>query len=251
MPGQQHQRQQEHDESHEERHLRRCGGSSSRSAAVAATRTARLCLLGTLLLLSFALDTRLASFQPQLGAWASPSHRGRHHAASDISLQQHEEPAALRSMEDELLPQPEHLAQAAPQPEPQPQAQAQPQAQPQQQVPNADDPLIVQTKKGRVKGATLTATTGKKVDSWFGIPYAQKPLGEWTFSSSSFLAFFLLFFLPPPRAPRGARGRERLLESIFLARARDYICIPARKVRGWGEYVRRKCKEDFGFSLKR
>lgn len=41
-----------------------------------------------------------------------------------------------------------------------------------------DDPLIVETKKGKVRGTTLTAVTGKLVDAWLGIPYAQKPLGE-------------------------------------------------------------------------
>jgi acetylcholinesterase len=41
-----------------------------------------------------------------------------------------------------------------------------------------DDPLIIETKKGRVRGLTLTAATGKLVDAWLGIPYAQKPVGE-------------------------------------------------------------------------
>lgn len=45
--------------------------------------------------------------------------------------------------------------------------------------PNYDhDPLVVMTKKGRVRGTTLTAATGKTVDAWLGIPYAQKPIGE-------------------------------------------------------------------------
>ncbi|KAJ8684458.1 hypothetical protein QAD02_020250 [Eretmocerus hayati] len=38
-----------------------------------------------------------------------------------------------------------------------------------------------QTKKGWVRGKTLTATTGNKVDAWFGIPYAQKPIGNMRF----------------------------------------------------------------------
>lgn len=50
-----------------------------------------------------------------------------------------------------------------------------------QEDPNADDPLVVQTKKGKVRGITLTAATGKKVDAWLGIPYAQKPLGSLRF----------------------------------------------------------------------
>lgn len=41
-----------------------------------------------------------------------------------------------------------------------------------------DDPLVVHTKKGKVRGITVTAATGKKVDAWLGIPYAQKPLGN-------------------------------------------------------------------------
>ncbi|XP_032511934.2 acetylcholinesterase-like [Danaus plexippus] len=47
--------------------------------------------------------------------------------------------------------------------------------------PEPDDPLIVRTTHGRVKGITLTAATGKKVDAWFGIPYAQKPIGDLRF----------------------------------------------------------------------
>ncbi|KAE8739068.1 Carboxyl/Cholinesterase 53, partial [Frankliniella occidentalis] len=38
------------------------------------------------------------------------------------------------------------------------------------------DPLVVMTKKGRVRGVTLRAATGKDVDAWLGIPYAQKPI---------------------------------------------------------------------------
>nr|AFI47642.1 ace-1(R) [Plutella xylostella] len=47
--------------------------------------------------------------------------------------------------------------------------------------PDDDDPLVVRTRKGRVRGITLTAATGKKVDAWFGIPYAQKPIGDLRF----------------------------------------------------------------------
>ncbi|XP_015608238.1 acetylcholinesterase [Cephus cinctus] len=84
-------------------------------------------------------------------ARCTPSHRSRHHA--DLS---HEEMKNLRSFEE--LPRPEALGSNS-----------------------ADDPLIVQTQKGRVRGMTLTATTGKTVDAWFGIPYAQKPLGSLRF----------------------------------------------------------------------
>ncbi|KAJ1529628.1 hypothetical protein ONE63_006392 [Megalurothrips usitatus] len=49
-------------------------------------------------------------------------------------------------------------------------------------APNYDhDPLVVMTKKGRVRGITLTAATGKTVDAWLGIPYAQKPIGPLRF----------------------------------------------------------------------
>ncbi|KAK3925052.1 Acetylcholinesterase [Frankliniella fusca] len=48
--------------------------------------------------------------------------------------------------------------------------------------PNYDhDPLVVMTKKGRVRGVTLRAATGKEVDAWLGIPYAQKPIGPLRF----------------------------------------------------------------------
>lgn len=43
------------------------------------------------------------------------------------------------------------------------------------------DPLIVQTKSGKVRGMTITAVTGKPVDAWLGIPYAQKPIGNLRF----------------------------------------------------------------------
>uniref|UniRef100_A0A1B6MCT5 Carboxylic ester hydrolase n=1 Tax=Graphocephala atropunctata TaxID=36148 RepID=A0A1B6MCT5_9HEMI len=44
-----------------------------------------------------------------------------------------------------------------------------------------EDSLLVQTLKGKVHGATLTAATGKLVDAWLGIPYAQKPTGSLRF----------------------------------------------------------------------
>ncbi|KAI5713636.1 hypothetical protein M8J76_002574 [Diaphorina citri] len=43
------------------------------------------------------------------------------------------------------------------------------------------DPLVVKTTKGRIRGITLTAPTGKQVDAWLGIPYAQKPIGNLRF----------------------------------------------------------------------
>lgn len=84
----------------------------------------------------------------------TPSHRSRHHA--DMS---YEDTMSFRSSEE--LPRPAALN-------------------------SNDDPLIVQTRKGKVRGKTMTATTGKEVDAWFGIPYAQKPLGKYFFASSRF-----------------------------------------------------------------
>ncbi|XP_076648871.1 acetylcholinesterase [Halictus rubicundus] len=77
--------------------------------------------------------------------WCSPSHKSRHHA--DMS---HEDAKDFRTSEE--LPRPAALN-------------------------SNDDPLVVQTRKGKVRGKTMTATTGKEVDAWLGIPYAQKPVG--------------------------------------------------------------------------
>lgn len=43
-----------------------------------------------------------------------------------------------------------------------------------------ENPLIIRTKSGRVRGLTRSAATGKMVDTWYGIPYAKKPLGKET-----------------------------------------------------------------------
>nr|AAK09373.1 acetylcholinesterase precursor [Schizaphis graminum] len=45
----------------------------------------------------------------------------------------------------------------------------------------SDDPLIIHTNKGKIRGITQTATTGKLVDAWLGIPYAKKPIGDLRF----------------------------------------------------------------------
>ncbi|KAK0172171.1 hypothetical protein PV328_005520 [Microctonus aethiopoides] len=104
-----------------------------------------------------------------IGARASPSHRSRHHA--DLSHEELNQQAqklnqqtqksikqTLDTIGDDFnLPRAEAL------------------------TDTIDDPLIIQTKKGRVRGITQTATTGKKVDAWYGIPYAQKPLGHLRF----------------------------------------------------------------------
>lgn len=41
------------------------------------------------------------------------------------------------------------------------------------------DPMVIRTTKGKVRGVTQKASTGKLVDAWLGIPYAQKPIGQW------------------------------------------------------------------------
>ncbi|XP_043236715.1 acetylcholinesterase-like [Amphibalanus amphitrite] len=41
--------------------------------------------------------------------------------------------------------------------------------------------LVVRTDNGLLKGITLTAATGRQVDAWLGIPYAQPPLGNLRF----------------------------------------------------------------------
>ena len=44
-----------------------------------------------------------------------------------------------------------------------------------------NDPLIVTTDKGKVRGLTLNSPSGRKVDAWLGIPYAQPPIGPLRF----------------------------------------------------------------------
>ncbi|XP_058822042.1 acetylcholinesterase isoform X1 [Topomyia yanbarensis] len=44
-----------------------------------------------------------------------------------------------------------------------------------------NDPLVVTTDKGKVRGVTLEAPSGKKIDAWMGIPYAQPPVGPLRF----------------------------------------------------------------------
>lgn len=45
--------------------------------------------------------------------------------------------------------------------------------------PADGDPMVIRTTKGKVRGVTQKASTGKLVDAWLGIPYAQKPIGQW------------------------------------------------------------------------
>ncbi|XP_037075227.1 acetylcholinesterase-like [Pollicipes pollicipes] len=41
--------------------------------------------------------------------------------------------------------------------------------------------LVVRTGNGLLKGITLTASTGRQVDAWLGVPFAQPPLGSLRF----------------------------------------------------------------------
>lgn len=54
-----------------------------------------------------------------------------------------------------------------------------------------EDELVIRTNKGLVRGITIPATTGKLVDAWLGIPYAQKPLGKLFDFRSMVRSFFL------------------------------------------------------------
>lgn len=86
----------------------------------------------------------------------SPSHRSRHHA--DLSHKSTSSQEEIIS--DDKLPLLSTLMQSD------------------GAAPTDNDPLVVYTKKGAARGTTLTASSGKKVDAWFGIPYAQKPIGQ-------------------------------------------------------------------------
>lgn len=39
--------------------------------------------------------------------------------------------------------------------------------------------MVIHTTKGKIRGVTQIASTGKSVDAWLGIPYAQKPIGQY------------------------------------------------------------------------
>eukprot|EP00095_Tigriopus_kingsejongensis_P006002 maker-scaffold505_size153196-snap-gene-0.26 protein:Tk06002 transcript:maker-scaffold505_size153196-snap-gene-0.26-mRNA-1 annotation:"ace1 type acetylcholinesterase" len=43
------------------------------------------------------------------------------------------------------------------------------------------DDLVVETNKGKIRGVTLKSATNKDVDVWYGIPYAQPPIGNLRF----------------------------------------------------------------------
>ncbi|KMQ90039.1 acetylcholinesterase-like isoform x1 protein [Lasius niger] len=99
----------------------------------------------------------------------SPSHRSRHHEHELHAVAQEEEESSSSSSSPPLRDEFSEMRRARLHVLPQPSAFT------------GNDPLIVRTRKGMVRGKTLTATTGKEVDAWFGIPYAQKPLGPLRF----------------------------------------------------------------------
>nr|AIY62314.1 acetylcholinesterase 1B [Lepeophtheirus salmonis] len=41
--------------------------------------------------------------------------------------------------------------------------------------------LVITTRKGKIRGVTLKSATNKEVDAWYGIPYAQPPVGNLRF----------------------------------------------------------------------
>lgn len=136
--------------------------------------------------------------------WCTPSHRSRHHA--DMS---YEDTKNFRSSEE--LPRPAALN-------------------------SNDDPLVVQTRKGKVKGKTMTATTGKEVDAWFGIPYAQKPLGRFNLYWSIALENSVIN-LSSPAHPDDYSRRELFSEifsffsKVFLAKVSLFLKSGRRIVR--------------------
>lgn len=95
----------------------------------------------------------------------SPSHRSRHHEHELHVAQEASSSASLSSSSssrEEFDVRSSRIAEELPR----------------ASAFTGNDPLVVRTRKGMTRGRTLTATTGKEVDAWFGIPYAQKPLGK-------------------------------------------------------------------------
>ncbi|XP_011298021.1 acetylcholinesterase [Fopius arisanus] len=131
----------------------------------------------TLVVLTVVVATTL-----DFGARASPSHRSRHHA--DLS---HEE-ISQQSPQSQQHQQQQHQQQQHQQQQHQQQQQQSKKSHVMEEpLPHAeaqsssDDPLIIQTRKGRVRGVTQIAPSGKAVDAFYSIPYAQKPIGRLRF----------------------------------------------------------------------
>lgn len=43
--------------------------------------------------------------------------------------------------------------------------------------------MVVQTKSGKIRGIRERAANGKDVDMWWGVPYAEPPIGDLRFRS--------------------------------------------------------------------
>lgn len=122
----------------------------------------------TLVVLTVVVATTL-----DFGARATPSHRSRHHADlshEDISTQNHQQQQQQHQEDNQQHSHEQNHQQKLINIEPHAEA-----------LNGPDDPLIITTKKGRIRGTTLIASSGKKVDAFFGIPYAQKPIGHLRF----------------------------------------------------------------------
>lgn len=44
-----------------------------------------------------------------------------------------------------------------------------------------NEPMVIETKAGKVEGLRQKAANGQAVDMWWGIPYAEPPLGDLRF----------------------------------------------------------------------
>lgn len=119
----------------------------------------------TLVVLTVVVATTL-----DFGARASPSHRSRHHADlthEGMSQQSPTRQQHQQHQQPQQQPKVPHVTE-----EPLPRAEA---------LSSSDDPLVVKTRKGRVRGAILTAPSKKQVQAFYSIPYAQKPIGRLRF----------------------------------------------------------------------
>ncbi|KAB0802765.1 hypothetical protein PPYR_04951 [Photinus pyralis] len=68
--------------------------------------------------------------------------------------------------------------------------------------------LTVQTSHGEIRGISQTAATGKKVNAWYGIPYAEKPIGDLRFRPSI-----------PPQPWQGTLNASKIPPACMQTRA--------------------------------
>lgn len=45
----------------------------------------------------------------------------------------------------------------------------------------SSNPLVIQTASGKIRGISLKSSTNKYVNAWYGIPYAEPPVGDLRF----------------------------------------------------------------------